>query len=235
MGDTQEINKAAARRLYEEAISQGKVEVLNDIVADDARDTAAPVDGGLPSGRGGFIRHVTWLLQAVEGVKATVTDTIAEDDRVVVYWTIDGIQREEVFGVPNSDGPKLFEWSNATVGEDDPELRVSDDYMRQRIIEMATYAAQLWQQRLAEERHARQATSGGSDGWIVPDKTAPPGGVSGAVLSGTIPLGGQGVRRRRVAAPRARAATAKATTTARSRHTSPVAVLPTRVCMASVA
>ena len=98
MGDTQEINKAAARRLYEEAISQGKVEVLNDIVADDARDTAAPVDGGLPSGRGGFIRHVTWLLQAVEGVKATVTDTIAEDDRVVVYWTIDGIQREEVFG-----------------------------------------------------------------------------------------------------------------------------------------
>ncbi|HEX7660033.1 MAG TPA: ester cyclase [Pseudonocardiaceae bacterium] len=102
MGDTQEINKAAARRLYEEAISQGKVEVLNDIVADDARDTAAPVDGGLPSGRGGFIRHVTWLLQAVEGVKATVTDTIAEDDRVVVYWTIDGIQREEVFGVPNS-------------------------------------------------------------------------------------------------------------------------------------
>ncbi len=56
----------------------------------------------------------------------------------------------ELFGVPPSDGPKLFEWSNATVGEDDPELRVSDDYMHQCIIEMATYAAGLWQQRLAE-------------------------------------------------------------------------------------
>lgn len=56
----------------------------------------------------------------------------------------------ELFGVPESDGPKLFEWSNATVGEDDPELRVSDDYMRQCIIEMATYAAGLWQQRLAQ-------------------------------------------------------------------------------------
>lgn len=54
----------------------------------------------------------------------------------------------ELFGVPDSDGPKLFEWSNATVGEDDPELRVSDDYMRQCIIEMATYAAGLWQARL---------------------------------------------------------------------------------------
>lgn len=56
----------------------------------------------------------------------------------------------ELFGVPESDGPKLFEWSNATVGEDDPELRVSDDYMRQCIIEMATYAAGLWQNRLAQ-------------------------------------------------------------------------------------
>lgn len=54
----------------------------------------------------------------------------------------------ELFGVPESDGPKLFEWSNATVGEDDPELRVSDEYMRQCILEMAGYAAGLWQQRL---------------------------------------------------------------------------------------
>ncbi len=54
----------------------------------------------------------------------------------------------ELFGVPDTDGPKLFEWSNATVGEDDPELRVSDDYMRQCIIEMATYAAGLWQARV---------------------------------------------------------------------------------------
>tara|TARA_R110002074_G_scaffold45451_2_gene117556 strand:- start:7138 stop:8412 length:1275 start_codon:yes stop_codon:yes gene_type:complete len=54
----------------------------------------------------------------------------------------------ELFGAPDADGPKLFEWSNATVGEDDPELRVSDDYMRQCIMEMATYSAGLWQARI---------------------------------------------------------------------------------------
>ena len=54
----------------------------------------------------------------------------------------------ELFGVPQSDGAKLFEWSNATVGEDDPELRVSDEYMCQCLGEMAGYAAGLWQQRL---------------------------------------------------------------------------------------
>ncbi|GMV63795.1 MAG: linalool 8-monooxygenase [Parvibaculum sp.] len=54
----------------------------------------------------------------------------------------------ELFGVPESDGPKLFEWSNATVGEDDPELRVSDEYMKKCVLEMAGYAAGLWRQRL---------------------------------------------------------------------------------------
>jgi len=53
----------------------------------------------------------------------------------------------ELFGVPEADGPKLFEWSNATVGEDDPELRVSDEYMRQCVAEMAMYAARLWEER----------------------------------------------------------------------------------------
>lgn len=56
----------------------------------------------------------------------------------------------ELFGVPESDGAKLFEWSNATVGEDDPELRVSDEYMHQCLSEMAAYSAGLWQKRLAE-------------------------------------------------------------------------------------
>ena len=56
----------------------------------------------------------------------------------------------ELFGVPESDGPKLFEWSNATVSEDDPELRVSDEYMRRCVMEMAGYAAGLWQQRLEQ-------------------------------------------------------------------------------------
>jgi predicted ester cyclase len=35
-------------------------------------------------------------------VTATVTDTVAEGDRVVVYWTIEGVQRGEVFGAPPS-------------------------------------------------------------------------------------------------------------------------------------
>lgn len=97
-----EINKAVARRFYEEVVSQGKLEVLDDIIADDGRDSATPAGGELGGGKAGFVEHITWLREHVEGVTATVTDLVAEDDRVVVYWTIDGIQRGEIFGAPNS-------------------------------------------------------------------------------------------------------------------------------------
>ncbi|MDR3512357.1 MAG: cytochrome P450 [Caulobacteraceae bacterium] len=53
----------------------------------------------------------------------------------------------ELFGVPESDGDKLFEWSNAVVGEDDPECRSSPEYMEQSIGQMAMYSMGLWQAR----------------------------------------------------------------------------------------
>ena len=55
----------------------------------------------------------------------------------------------ELFGVSQDDGDKLFEWSNAVVGEDDPELRVSPEYMAASLGEMARYAVGLWSARTA--------------------------------------------------------------------------------------
>ncbi|MEU1729799.1 ester cyclase [Streptosporangium sp. NPDC020145] len=97
---TTETNRAVARRFYEEVVSKGRLEVLDEIVAEDGTDAAGPALGG--GGSAGFVQHITWLRQAVEGVTATVTDTVAENDRVVVYWTIEGVQRGEVFGAPPS-------------------------------------------------------------------------------------------------------------------------------------
>jgi len=54
----------------------------------------------------------------------------------------------ELFGVPQEDRLKLFEWSNATIGEDDPELRSSPEHMRACLREMQEYSARLWQDRL---------------------------------------------------------------------------------------
>lgn len=94
---TTEINKAVARRFYHEAITEGHLHILDDIIADDSTDTT-----GTHPGRTGFLEHITWLRDNVENVTATVTDTIAEHDRVVVYWTIEGTQRGELFGTPDT-------------------------------------------------------------------------------------------------------------------------------------
>jgi len=42
----------------------------------------------------------------------------------------------------------VFKEKQGSYGEDDPELRVSDEYMKKCVLEMAGYAAGLWQQRL---------------------------------------------------------------------------------------
>ena len=95
-----EINKSVARRLYEEVISQHRLELLEEIAAADMVDETSDTPG-----REGFYKHVLWFIETVDQVRATVTDMVAEGDRVVVFWTAEGIQRGLLFGVPPSGRP----------------------------------------------------------------------------------------------------------------------------------
>jgi predicted ester cyclase len=95
-----EVNKAVARRLYEEAITQQRPEILEQIVAADAVDETRGT-----TGREGFYEHLRWFSDTVENVRATVTDLVAEGDRVVVCWQIEGVQRGPLFGVPPTGRP----------------------------------------------------------------------------------------------------------------------------------
>jgi len=92
-----ETNKAVARRLYDEAITGQRPEVLEEIIAADAID-----ETGAATGREGFYQHLRRINDTVGNVRATVTDLIAEGDRVVVFWELEGVQRGTLFGVPPS-------------------------------------------------------------------------------------------------------------------------------------
>lgn len=54
----------------------------------------------------------------------------------------------ELFGVPQEDRLRLFEWSNALIGEDDPDLRKSAEHIQRCTQEMGAYALKLWRERL---------------------------------------------------------------------------------------
>lgn len=56
----------------------------------------------------------------------------------------------ELFGVPVADIDKLYVWSNAMVGEDDPSLRVSPAQMAATLGEMLDYANFIFDARRAE-------------------------------------------------------------------------------------
>ncbi|WP_239335531.1 ester cyclase [Frankia sp. CiP3] len=99
-----ESNKAAARRLYEEVVNNGRLELLDDLIDSDADDETR-ARAGWSAGRDGFRQHVVWLREAVGDLKTTVTDLVAEDDRVVVFWRIEGIHKGDVFGVPATGRP----------------------------------------------------------------------------------------------------------------------------------
>jgi steroid delta-isomerase-like uncharacterized protein len=93
-------HKWVARRLYEEVLSHGRLEELPELVAEDA--TGFSADGTL--GPQGFADHVQGVRDGLSDVRATVTDLLAEDDRVVVYWRIQGVHTGTVWGVPASGG-----------------------------------------------------------------------------------------------------------------------------------
>lgn len=101
---TVEGNKAVARRLYEEVITQGNLAALEEIVAPDIYDHSM-VPHGHPPERATFIRHITGFRAAFPDVQVTVDELIAEGDRVVVIWTATGTHGGPFSGIAPTGKP----------------------------------------------------------------------------------------------------------------------------------
>ncbi|MGH2899477.1 MAG: cytochrome P450, partial [Solirubrobacteraceae bacterium] len=55
----------------------------------------------------------------------------------------------ELLGIPQADRMKIFDWSNALIAEDDPELRKPPEQLASDMGEMTEYAGRLWDERIA--------------------------------------------------------------------------------------
>lgn len=81
---TPEKNKEAVRKLYEDILNTGKLELLNQIIAEDYVGIAGQ------NGPAGFAEQVKVLRQGFPDIHFTVEDLIADRERVVVRWTWQG-------------------------------------------------------------------------------------------------------------------------------------------------
>ena len=79
-------NKALVRRLYDEVVNQGNIEMADKLVSPDAIEHEDLNHNGLDS----FKQFFTTFRGAYPDLKFTIEDMIAEGDKVVVRITVTG-------------------------------------------------------------------------------------------------------------------------------------------------
>lgn len=92
-----EANKAVVRRMFEEAWNRGDLDVVDELLAADARDHRDP---DVPS----FPDHLKEMIilhrRAFPDLRYTVEDLIAEGDKVACRLTLTGTHRGTFRGIP---------------------------------------------------------------------------------------------------------------------------------------
>jgi steroid delta-isomerase-like uncharacterized protein len=95
-----EENKAMAQRFFDEVISQGKLEVVDELCSPDLVDHEQLP--GMPEGREGVKQFFAGLREAIPDLQVDVHDMVGEGDKVVVRSTMHGTHEKEFVGIPPS-------------------------------------------------------------------------------------------------------------------------------------
>jgi steroid delta-isomerase-like uncharacterized protein len=93
-----EANREAARRVVEEAFGQGKLDVVDEVVAPNAvtHDPAQPEDVRGPEG---VKQQIKMYRAAFPDLQFTIEDAIVEGDKVVLRWSSQGTHRGDLQGL----------------------------------------------------------------------------------------------------------------------------------------
>src|SRR3981081_2870566 len=94
-----EQNKALARRAIEEIWNQGKLAVIDELVASNGTYHDPDVAGCEFTGPEGVKQLVQSYRGAFPDVRLTINDQIAEGDKVVTRWTATGTHNGELMGI----------------------------------------------------------------------------------------------------------------------------------------
>ena len=90
---------AVVGRYIEECWNRGRLDLIPELIADDFVDHL-PFDTDLPEGREGLIATIRLLRHAFSGLRLSIEDMIVEEDRVVVRFTLRGVQTGLFAGHP---------------------------------------------------------------------------------------------------------------------------------------
>jgi len=114
-----------SRRLLEDTFNEGKLELVDELVAADAisHDPATPAHMRELTGPEMFKRTVAMYRRAFPDVRMVVDDVIAADDKVVLRWHSEGTHRGELEGLAPTGahgsvtGISIDRWNDGKVVE----------------------------------------------------------------------------------------------------------------------
>src|SRR3972149_11089421 len=95
-----ETNKTVSRRFFEEVFGKGKLNVLDELIANDHVNSGPGTLPGLPTGPEGSKQFVTVYRNAFPDAHFTIDEQIVEGDKVVTRWTASGTHKGELVGIP---------------------------------------------------------------------------------------------------------------------------------------
>lgn len=92
-------NKAVERRLLDEVYSQGNLEIIDELVANDFVGHGTGAEGG-DQGRDAYRQFIVDLRTAFPDIRMTVEHQVAEGDKVATRWRARGTHLGEFRGIP---------------------------------------------------------------------------------------------------------------------------------------
>jgi steroid delta-isomerase-like uncharacterized protein len=92
-------NKAVMLRLYEEVFSQGNIDLIDEIMADDFVEHEE-LPPGIPQGKGAPRALVAMLREAFPDFRATAEEMLEDGDKVITRARFSGTHKGEFMGIP---------------------------------------------------------------------------------------------------------------------------------------
>lgn len=92
-------NNSIVRRLYEEVWNNRKFAVVNELIS-TSHALHGPNMSGSEIGPEAYQRQFAGWLAGFPDLRMTIEDTVGENDKIVVAWTISGTHKGEFRGIP---------------------------------------------------------------------------------------------------------------------------------------
>jgi predicted ester cyclase len=103
---TSDRNRITVLRFFREVVREGRLDVLDELAAEDYQDHVALPGQG--PGRAGLKRRIA-LIRAAFAPRHTLHDVIVDSDRIAVRWTLSGVHSGEFLGLPPTGRPIEFD------------------------------------------------------------------------------------------------------------------------------